>query len=246
MQKLIVEVDPEIATRFPYIMIGGFTVRGLHIAAERIDDTRLLEQAIADFSKQGLTTASLSENPSLAGWRQAFQVQGLKPSRYRTSPEALARRALRGDSLQTALPIVNAYNAISLQFLAPLGAYDLERLPGRHMVLRFARPASDTFTPLGADASSMPLLETVAVYAMADEILCWGFNHRDSHLTCLQPETTMAAFFSEGVIPQHHASLVAALSALRQLFFEAGAAVGDVTATDRNGAPLVLSWASET
>ena len=138
--------------------------------------------------------------------------------------------------------MVNVYNAVSLCFLTPLGAYDRERLPEQHMVLRFAHPASDTFAPLGADASSMPLLETVAVYASGDTILCWGFNHRDSQLACLQPQTDAAAFFSEGVVREHRDGIVAALSALRQLLLEAGAAVGDVAVTDRSGTPMVLTW----
>jgi len=242
MQTLTVEIDPAIAERFPDIAIGGFTVGGLRAAAGQIDSSSLLEQASADLAAQSLTPDTLGGDPRITGWRTAFQRQGLKPSRYRTSPDALARRALRGDRVQTALPIVNAYNAISLRFLTPLGAYDLDRLPGRHMALRFARPTSDTFAPLGAEASSMPLLPTVAVYAMGDEILCWGFNHRDSRLACLQPETDTAVFFSEGVMAQHRDGMCSALSALRQLLRDVGTVVSTVQVTDRHGSPLVLSW----
>jgi hypothetical protein len=60
------------------------------------------------------TSDNLGDDPGIAGWREAFRLQGLKPSRYRTSPEALARRVLRGDRIQTTLPVVNAYNAVSV------------------------------------------------------------------------------------------------------------------------------------
>lgn len=242
MPQVTVEIDQAIAARFPAITIGGFTVCGLRGAAEKLDSQGLLVQAMATLSARGLTPANLGDDPRIAGWREAFRLQGLKPSKYRTSPDALARRVLRGDSLQTPLPLVDIYNAVSLHFLTPLGAYDLERLPDQHMVLRFARPASDTFAPLGAEASSMPLLETVAVYASGATILCWGFNHRDSQLACLQPHTDAAVFFSEGVVREHRDGIGAALSALRQLLREAGAAVGDVAVTDRSGPPLVITW----
>jgi lysyl-tRNA synthetase class 2 len=235
MHTLTVEIDQAIATRFPAITIGGFAVGRLGGATKKIDSTGLLKQAIADLSARGLTPATLGDDPLIAGWRAAFQLQGLKPSKYRTSPDALARRALRGDSVQTQLPLVNAYNAISLRFLTPLGAYDLDRLPEQHMTLRFARPASDTFAPLGAEAANMPLLPTVAVYAMGDEILCWGFNHRDSRLACLQPQTEAAVFFSEGVVQEHRVGIVSALSALRQLLLEAGAVVSNVAVSDHSG-----------
>jgi hypothetical protein len=61
------------------------------------------------------TSDNLGDDPGIAGWREAFRLQGLKPSRYRTSPEALARRVLRGDRIQTTLPVVNAYNAVSVR-----------------------------------------------------------------------------------------------------------------------------------
>jgi len=242
MYTLRVEIDQAIAERFPAITIGGLAVGNLRVATAQLDSTGRLEQALATLSARGLTPANLGDDPRIAGWRDAFRLQGLKPSKYRTSPDALARRALRGDSIQTPLPLVDVYNAVSLHFLTPLGAYDLERLPAQHMVLRFARPASDTFVPLGAEASSMPLLETVAVYASGDTILCWGFNHRDAQLACLQPHTDAAVFFSEGVVHEHRDGIGAALSALRQLLQEAGAAVGDVAITDRSGPPLVITW----
>ena len=177
----------------------------------------------------------------IAGWRDAFRKQGLKPATYRSSPEALARRLLRGQSLTTPLPVVNTYNAVSIRFLAPIGGYDVDRLPGHDIDLRFARPSQDIFTPLGGRREDMPLLDEVVVYAAGDEITCWAFNHRDSARTCLREETQKVLFLSEAVtIEQKDVSLLA-LQELRRLLFAAyGGNVSSILIADKRSPVFAL------
>src|SRR5437868_12467124 len=99
MHKLTVEIDQAVAARFPDITVSGFIVHGLRTAADKLNGTQLLQEAVASLSEHGVTSATLGEEPRIAAWRNAFRLQGLKPSRYRTSPDALARRVLRGDSI---------------------------------------------------------------------------------------------------------------------------------------------------
>jgi DNA/RNA-binding domain of Phe-tRNA-synthetase-like protein len=72
------------------------------------------------------------------------------------------------------IPAVNLYNACSMRNVAPMGAYDVARLPGSKLDLRLANPDADRFDPLGSDAAAFPLNDKLIVYAVGGEIMCWG------------------------------------------------------------------------
>lgn len=227
---LTIRLEDDALHLFPELTTGGFLVDGLDRAALALAGTAARWPEIqARLVEQGLHLQNLVEDRRIAGWREAVRRMGLKPSTYKSSPEQLARRALKDPAAMVfPLPAVGAYCAVSAETLAPLGGYDLDSLPGEVVALRLARPGSDTFAPLGGGGESMPLTATVAVYACGDQVICWALNHRDSRFTCLRPETRRAAFFSEGVGLDQAAAGRQALERLRDVLREAGAAPGPI------------------
>lgn len=224
--EIRIEIDPNILERFPHCRVGGFLARGLAAAAERVK----LEPAAAlaaPLNAQGVTVEGISEEPRIREWRKAYQQSGVKPSTYKGSAEQLARRLLKGSWISTPLPLVNLYSAVSVKHLTPMGAYDVARLPQPEVVLRLPREG-DVFHPLGAKPEDMPLKPTVPIYASGSEVTCWAFNHRDSAVTALQPETDLGLFMAEAVAEVQYASLEAALEELARDLRDAGAAVGGV------------------
>ena len=228
METLVCEIDKNVATAFPDLIVGGFLVSNLTEAARRIDTGPLMEKAQQELLSQGITVANLVDDPRIAGWRAAFKQMGLKPSTYKGSAEQLGRRLLKGEQIKTPLPAVNLYCAVSAHYLAPIGAYDLARLPEQHVVVRFARPDIDVFAPLGGRSEDMPISPEIVVYGCDREIICWAFNHRDSKNTCLTENTETAAFFSEGVSSEHKGPLIASLETIRGLLAKNGAIVGQL------------------
>jgi DNA/RNA-binding domain of Phe-tRNA-synthetase-like protein len=67
--------------------------------------------------------------------------------RYPPSIEALAKRTTKSDSPISINPIVDTYNAMSMDMVLPFGAYDLDQMDGG-LVLRVCE-APEPFTPLG-------------------------------------------------------------------------------------------------
>jgi lysyl-tRNA synthetase class 2 len=218
------EIDPAILERFPACRVGGFLVRGLAAAAPRAK-LEAAETLTAPLSVQGVTVEGISEEPRIREWRKAYQQSGLKPSTYKCSAEQLVRRLLKGSWISTPLPLVNLYSAVSVKHLAPMGAYDVTSLPRPEVVLRLPREG-DVFHPLGARPEDMPLKPTIPVYASGSEVTCWAFNHRDSAVTCLHPDTDFGVFMAEAVSEIQYPSLEAALEDLARDLAEAGAAVG--------------------
>jgi len=71
-----------------------------------------------------------SEIPGLAEARTLYKSFGMDPSRHRPSSEALLRRVLKGRDLYHINNVVDTCNLASLQFMLPLGMYDLPLIQG--------------------------------------------------------------------------------------------------------------------
>jgi DNA/RNA-binding domain of Phe-tRNA-synthetase-like protein len=67
--------------------------------------------------------------------RRLYNRFGMEPTRYRPSSEALLRRVLAGKDLYRINNAVDTCNLASLEFLLPIGMYDLDRIEG-DVVLR--------------------------------------------------------------------------------------------------------------
>jgi DNA/RNA-binding domain of Phe-tRNA-synthetase-like protein len=228
--EIRIEIDPAIRERFPDCRVGAFLARGLAAAAGRLK-LEAAETLSAPLTAQGVSVEGLSEEPRIREWRKAFQQSGLKPSTFKSSPEQLARRLLKGSWISTPLPLVNLYAAVSVKHLTPMGAYDVARLPSPAVILRPAREG-DVFHPLGARPEEMPLKPSVPVYASGSEVICWAFNHRDSAVTCLHADTDLGLFMGEAVAPVQYPALEAALTELARDLREAGAEVGELSFAD--------------
>jgi DNA/RNA-binding domain of Phe-tRNA-synthetase-like protein len=196
MTKMTISISSDILAVFPAMTIAGCRVL--------IPDASSLSSAISDLSAQAKIVASeidridpITSLPQIACWRRAYGKIGVKPSKFHSSIEALFRRFKKGQDIATGLPIVDFYNLISLTEKAPIGAYDASKLTTSEIQMRCANPETDSFDPLGGQADGFPLNPSLAVYASGADILCWGFNTRDSKLVCVDEHTREVLFFSE-------------------------------------------------
>ena len=234
MPSRSVVIADEIVGRHPDVLVGGLLASGLRAAAEAVAAQPFPADTASALAGQGLAVETLAAHPLIAGWRAAVAACGLKPSTYKSSPEQLARRTLKSGPVRTGLALVDLYCEVATRHLAPLGGYDVDRLPPEQIRLRLADPATDRFAPLGGGAGDMPLGPQVAVYASGPTVLCWAYNCRDSRDTCLTEETDTALFLGEAVIGEQHTPLRRALDDLAGRLAAAGAAVGPVTYADRD------------
>lgn len=234
---LTLRIETNLLNRYPQLRVGAFCVEGLAHAAGRVTTGQLAElwmQTVAELTRIGTTSDKVADVPVVAEWRRAIAACGLKPSTYKSSVEALVRRVLKDGAVSTPLPIVTAYCAISARTLAPMGGYDMSRLPVASVDVRCGRPERDTFTPLGGRAEDMPITRDVALYASGNTVMCWAFNHRDSKATCLQDSTDRAVFFCESIAELQYGPMQQSLQMMNDLLSELGATVGAVAFVDRD------------
>jgi lysyl-tRNA synthetase class 2 len=237
MRSIEFRCDTALFSTFPGLAVNAIRVSNMRKALADGQAAALLAQAIANCK---VDPEKVPEDPFVAAWREAYGLMGVKPSKFRSSIEALLRRASKRAELALPIQLVNLYNACSIAHHAPLGAYDIARLPQAPLELRRARPASDRFNPLGAEASAFPLTAELVVYAAGDDVLCWGFNARDSQLSALTEESDEGIFFAEAINPAQQDRARAALEMLAQHFISWGAQCSAIASAGKHNPQFSL------
>ena len=230
-----------IIERHPEILVGGLPASGLRSAAAVVAGWPFPSDTAQALVNQDVTIELVADHPLIRDWRTAMVSCGLKPSTFKPGPEQRARRALKGDLVRTPLALVDLYEEVATRHLAPLGGYDVARLPSGDVELRLADPLADTFLPVGARVGELALTERTAVYASGSTVLCWAYNCRESRQTCFTPETDVGLFLGEAVTARQHEALRAALDDLAGRLLVAGASVGPVVYANRESPAVAFS-----
>jgi DNA/RNA-binding domain of Phe-tRNA-synthetase-like protein len=134
---------------------------------------------------------TIAEHPRIKPWREAYKAFGAKPSEYRSSVEAMARRALRNDPLPSINALVDIGNIVSLQHLVSVGGHSMDDLT-QDIALRFATGEED-FIPFGSMESEHPLSGEV-VFTEGNTVLTRRWTWRQANHTLTLPETHSIEF----------------------------------------------------
>ncbi len=124
-----------------------------------------------------------SDIPGLREARDLYRAFGMEPTRHRPSSEALLRRVLQGKDLYRLNNVVDACNLASLEFLLPIGLYDLDLVRG------------DVTLRLGREGEGYPGIRKGPVnlagrLALCDDGGAFGSPTSDSERTCVHAGTS--------------------------------------------------------
>jgi DNA/RNA-binding domain of Phe-tRNA-synthetase-like protein len=227
-----VQVHPTLRSTFPGVRVAWFVAEDAGKMAACPQARHLVDQVQTEISARGLSPEQIGQLPLIAPWRSAFSKQGIKPSQYRSSADALLRRFAANKYTPVGIEIVDIYNALSVHHQVPMGAYDRKKLASTQIDLRFGKP-DDSFSPLGGSADNYFLNERVPVYAVGSTVICWAFNHRDSRETCVDAETQSALFMADAIDQSQYESQTRAINHLRSLFADASVGVSEISYSDR-------------
>ncbi|SHF21314.1 B3/B4 domain-containing protein (DNA/RNA-binding domain of Phe-tRNA-synthetase) [Kaistia soli DSM 19436] len=186
----------ELTEPFPAFRVAVVLFEGLAIGHGR---PASLEAAIAAREAEARTLwqgKELSEIPAIAAWRQAYRAFGIKKTSYRSSVERLMKNVLAERALPVINPFVDAYNAVSLTHVLPIGADDLDRITG-DIAFRYARPGDSFLDMAGGDNGAEGSVEDPpkpgeVVYADAEKVLCRRWNWRQDARSLVSGQTRRA------------------------------------------------------
>ncbi len=190
MTGLTYSISKEIFDRYPGYCRGVVMAFDVHNGPSPEQLVQMLREAESCVRRQ-TTIENIAEHPRIKSWREAYKAFGAKPSEYRSSVEAMARRALRGDPLPSINTLVDIGNIISLEHLVPVGGHSLDELT-QDIALRFAT-GEENFIPFGSTELEHPLPGEV-IFTEGLTVLTRRWTWRQANHTLTLPETRAIEF----------------------------------------------------
>jgi DNA/RNA-binding domain of Phe-tRNA-synthetase-like protein len=190
-----VAVAPDVLELRPDYRVLVMVAEGLEPGLpDQISDELLTRAAIR--ARNTLDGRAPEDVPQVAGWRAAYRAFGAKPQRTRPSVEALLRR------LDAGLPridrLTDAYNAVSIANLVPVGGEDLDQYQGPARLVRAAGDEDFDTTAHGEPAAGHPKPGEV-IWRDDAGVTCRQWNWRQCTRTRMTPATTNAVFIIDGL-----------------------------------------------
>lgn len=180
-------VSEEVLHLFPRITLG--ILRG-SISSARGDlrDTvvDLRAKALASLNALASTPEALAEVKNVSVWREAYKTFGAKPTKFRPTHEAMARRLLKDGTWPDINPVVDIYLTNQTDHLLPHGGYDATTLAGDLSL--YVSPGNEPFEPLGGGQEATEPGEIV--YRDQQRVLTRRWNYRDCDATKITEHTT--------------------------------------------------------
>ncbi|OGO27475.1 MAG: hypothetical protein A2136_01060 [Chloroflexi bacterium RBG_16_54_11] len=213
---MIYSISPEIFDKYPgyaRCVVLAFEVRnGL--------SPGMLVQGLCEAEaslRSGANIETIAEHPRIKPWREAYKDFGAKPSEFRSSVEAMARRVLHGDPLPSINALVDIGNIVSLRHLLPVGGHSLDDLT-QDITLRFAT-GEETFFPFGSTEIEHPLPGEV-IFVEGNTVLTRRWTWRQANHTLTLPETRSLEFNIDRLPPADLEDIHSAASQLMGLVQE--------------------------
>ncbi len=178
---MLFTVDKRLFELFPRLSVGTLVCR--------VDNTKYGEDLLGPAIERVRSTFRYDkpqDHPNIRAWRQAFTSVGISASKYLTSIESLLRRALKGGPFPRVNPLVDLYNAFSLEYLVPVGGHDPVPLEG-DIFLGYAE-GGERFTPMdggGVEAAD----KGEVVYKDERDVLTRRWVWRQSNKDKVTPQT---------------------------------------------------------
>ena len=206
-------VSDEVFSRFPGYVRGVVVVHEVTNGPSPPQLVDLLREA-EESVRSRLSLEQVAEEPRIKAWRDAYRAFGAKPSEYRSSVEAMARRVLRGDALPAINALVDIGNVISLRYLVPAGSHAIDVLQG-DIEVRIATGRED-FLAFGSTELEHPQAGEV-IFAEGDVVLTRRWTWRQAEHTLTLPDSTAVEFNVDGLPPVPRADIESACADLSEL-----------------------------
>ena len=143
---------------------------------------------------QAVREKGVKKHPHIEMWRDALRSAGVPLKKCPSSIEAIAKRTIKSDIPFSINPIVDTYNAISMDLVLPFGAYDVDQLDGSLSLRLCEHP--EPFMPLGGGRQEETVVGEI-VYADDADILTRHFLWRQAEKGKITDTTRRCVFVCE-------------------------------------------------
>lgn len=196
-KKLNYEISSDVFNQFPGYIRGVVRAYGVENRASSDELVALLREAEASVRGR-LKIETLTKHPGILSWREAYRAFGAKPTKFRPSMEAMARRVLKNQELPSISALVDIGNIVSLRFLVPAGGHAIDVME-QDIALR-AASGDEEFIAFGSDQVEHPLPGEI-ILTEGNIVLTRRWTWRQANHTLVQPTTTAVEVNVDGLPP---------------------------------------------
>ncbi len=174
-------------SKYPELYVPYSIVQNVRVS---IEDNPKFAALLSDITRKiqnKFTLDNLKEDVLVRKYRGFFWQLNIDPTKIRPASEALIRRVLAKKPFPKISNLVDVYNIVSLETGIPLAAFDLSKISGRVLTLRFAK-AGESF--LGIAMKKNKILNGGEAVIADGERLVAIYPYRDCDFTKVTLETT--------------------------------------------------------
>ncbi len=197
MKNIDFSISNDVFTQFPGYVRGVVLAYGVKNGDSSAELISLLRDAEAHLRTQ-LSLETIAEFPRIHSWREAYRSFGAKPSKFRPSIEAMARRVLRNEELPSISALVDIGNIVSLRHILPAGGHAIDFVKGA--ITLGPALGDEEFIPLDSDQGENPLPGEI-VFLEGKTVLTRRWTWRQGKHTLVVPETKDLEFNVDGLPP---------------------------------------------
>lgn len=190
-------VASEVFTKFPGYVRGVVVANDIRNGNSPAELVQMLREAEAGL-RERLRLDAVAQNPRIASWREAYRSFGAKPSEFRPSMEAMARRVVKNSEIPSISTLVDIGNVLSLRSLVPAGGHAIDVLT-QDIALRPAT-GEEEFVAFGSDVMEHPLPGEI-IFVEGNTVLTRRWTWRQARHTLIVPETTALELNVDGLPP---------------------------------------------
>lgn len=209
-------VDKYVFNKLDNLCFGVVVAKGIDNSKDNIEINELLKNII-ELDERKFEGKKVKELEEIIYYRDAFKSLDINPNKFMASNEAMLTRVAKKKGLPNINPIVNLGNAISLKYLVPLGAHDIDTVGG-DIYVKFSKKGY-SFTPFGSEEKEY-LEDDELIYFAGDRVRTRRWIWRQIEHGKVVSESKNIFFPIDGFTDKNYDEVISARDELAKLLEE--------------------------
>lgn len=205
-------VSKEVFQKMDNICFGIVVAKGMNNEDNK-KITELLKNNI-ELTESKFQDRKVKELEEIVYYRDSFVKLGMNPNKFMSSIEAIITRVAKKKGFPSINPIVDLGNAVSIKYLVPLGAHDIEASED-DICIRFSKKG-DKFIPFGGDEEEY-LEDGELIYSVGNEVRTRRWIWRQSEQGKITNKSKNIFFPIDGFKDKNYNYVISARDELAEL-----------------------------
>lgn len=206
-------VSKEVFEKLDSACFGVVVANGIDNISENIEARKKLNQIVEECEVKFKDT-KVKELEEILYYRDVFKKLEINPNKFMSSIEAMLTRVSKSKGLPSINPVVDIGNSVSLKYMVPLGAHDIDTL-NEDINVRFSKKG-DVFIPLGCKESEI-LEDGELIYSAGDNVRTRRWIWRQSDQGKITDESKNIFFPIDGFSDKNYDNVIKARDELASL-----------------------------